>query len=177
MKNFATFIVLAIVAAFLPTSASAQRAFEEVANKAGVTSVYMGPAILHAAGENVLGIYGLYSDWATKVSSIEVIEFDGDDDDDDEKGKPDYKGVSQQISGIIRNMNTETLLESRDGKELSRISVILSKDSQKTATGVIILQQDGDLKEIKVVMIEGEIDLAKLVKYYSNQVVAPSVNL
>lgn len=154
MKRLYNIILFIVLCTIMSTSCHAQKLFGDVASMPGVTSVYVGKALLRMAGGIGKFTGSVDADIAKAVvelNSIEIINCD------DTKA---LKEAQLRSKGIIGNLNMELLAEINDDDNVNIYAKII--DDGHTADTIILEVDEGQGREYSIIVLNGIINLDKM---------------
>lgn len=158
MKRLICLIFAASFMAVAAMASSPKRLFADVADMKGVSSTYIGSSLINRASGMSLshgGSIGYFLPKFTKnLEMVEVIEADSDE--------CDVKVVLNACLEIIRRMDLEIILDSKQDDSIDRIYVSKPKDAESSVSDcLLILNYDSD--SLDLLYVKGEVDLQILI--------------
>ena len=155
MKRFFATLAAAVLLMASATSCHAQKEFSDLAKIDGVTSIYIGKAMLKMAG-GMVGDYTNSDDMdlsqAIKdLTSVEVLTTEH---------QSAVKKLAPMLDAKLKSMNAEQLMEVNEGKEQVVIYAQPYPGDSTLCSSLLIVTREP--KEMNIVMLKGKIDPAKL---------------
>lgn len=156
MKKTLIIILMSVVALLTaPSCISQGKVFKEAASLPGVTSVYIGTAMMRLAGGAAsVSEYGEYAKYISDIKSIEVLSCED---------ASQIKAVSDICNRILAEMHYEVLLEADEGNEHTVIyGGVADTENPDIIDDMVIVSQEAS--EYDVVFIRGKINVAQMMQ-------------
>ena len=145
MKHLIASIFIALAALFSAADASAAtRFFKELASLPGVESTYIGPAALRFASSAISSISGDFDGDIKELKCIETLECS----DNKSFGK-----IETFINGLVDKLSLETMIESNEEDETTRIYCRSKEGEPDTIEYMLIESIEPD--EYSLVFMQG----------------------
>lgn len=161
MKKIVVTFILSTLCMILTTSCKAQsKLFTDAAKLPDVTSVYVSPAMMKLGGAMMAASnYNDYKKYIKKIKSMEVLTSDSSES---------KKKLNAMCDSIIAANKYELLIETTENNDRTMIYSQVPEDENTTmSNGLVIVNSDGS--DLSVVYINGQIDVAEIVKEHAEQ--------
>lgn len=156
MKKILTILAAVAVVVVAVQSCSAQKIFSKTAKLPGVTSVYVGPAMMKLGMAFAAGEGDDFTKFARDIKSVEVLT---------SETAEAAKSLKAACDSVVGARGYEQLLDVTDKNETTVIYGAVPESSNNSEiNGMLILTQDQ--KEVNLVYINGKIDLNRMLDEY-----------
>lgn len=159
MKKILTILAAVAVVAVAVQSCSAQKIFDKTAKLPGVTSVYVGPAMMKLGMAFAAGEGDDFTKFARDIKSVEVLT---------SETAAAAKSLIAACDSVVAARGYEQLLDVKESNETTVIYGAVPESSKNNEiNGMLILTQDQ--KEVNLVYINGKIDINQMMNEYSEK--------